>query len=114
MHAPETVLVFTAVSVPVKQLSHILGDTKPTGLVSVSVSFTLTSLDDEPALVSTRQSDTAMPCFAGHILVSTEKAEGCKEDVKIEFLMVTGVCLGADSFEAERGNEQFDDVFSGK
>lgn len=111
VHVSEAVLVFIAVSVPVKQLSHLLGDTKPTGFVSVSVSFTLTSLDDEAALVSTRQSDTAMPCFAGHILVSTEKVEGCK-DVKNEFLMVTGFCFVADSFEAERGNEQFDEEFS--
>lgn len=114
VHVPETVLVFIAVSDPVKQLSHLLGDTKPTGLGSVSVSVTLTSLDEEAALVSTRQSDTAMPCFAGHILVSTEKAEGCEEDVKIEFLMVTGYCFGADSFEGQRGNEQFDEEFSGK
>lgn len=87
MHVPETVLVFVAVfgSVLVKQLSHVLGDTQPTGLGSVSVSFTLTSLDEEAALVSTKQSDTAMPCLAGHILVSTEKAEGCEEDAKMDF-----------------------------
>lgn len=87
MHAPKTGLVFVPVfgSAPVKQLSHVLGDTQPTGLGSVSVSFPLTGLDEEAALVSTKQSETAMPCFAGHILVSTEKVEGCEEDVKIEF-----------------------------
>ncbi len=84
------------------------------GLGSVSVSFTLTSLDEEAALVSTRQSDTAMPCFAGHILVSTEKVEGCEEDVSIEFLMVTGYCFGTDSLDGERGNEGLDGEFSGK
>ena len=88
MHVPAPALVFVAVfgSVPAKQLSHVLGDTQPIGFSSVSLSFTLISLDEEAAaLVSTRQSDTAMPCLAGHILVSTEKAEGREEGVKIEF-----------------------------
>lgn len=114
VHVPETVLVFVVVSVPGKELSHVLGATQPTGLGSVSVSFTLTILEEEAARVSTKQSDTAMPCFAGHILVSTEKAEGCEGDVKIEFLMVAGYCFGADSLEEERGNERFDEEFSGK
>lgn len=70
---------------PVKRLSHMLVDTQPKGLGSDSVSVTLISLDEEAALTSTKQSDTAIPCFAGHILVSTEKAEGCEEDVKTEF-----------------------------
>lgn len=108
MHVTATLLVFKAVSVPAMQLSHVLGDTQPIGLGSVSVSFTLTSLDEEAALVSTRQSDTAMPCLAGHILVSTEKAEGC-EDVKIEFLIVTGYCFGADSFGGEGEKKRFDE-----
>lgn len=55
------------------------------GLGSGSVSFTSTGRDDEAGLVSTRQSDTAMPCFPGHILVFTEKAEGCAEDDEMEF-----------------------------
>lgn len=116
VHVPETVLVFVAVfgSVSIKQRSHVLGDTQPTGLGSASVSFTLTSPDEEAALVSTRQSDTAMPCFAGHILVSTEKAEGCEEDVKMEFLMVTGYCCGVASFEEGRENEWFEEEFSEK
>lgn len=96
---------------PGKQLSHVLGDTQPIGLGSLPVSFTVTSLDEEAPLVSTRQSDTAMPCLAGHIRVSTEKAEGCEEVDAVE--LVTGCCLGEGVF-GERGCELLDEETSGK